>query len=286
MHIIDAITKSVRVSANDHHVIKGEIQGKPVVTHNALMDVLYTYRTFIDDLPPTWRQFCAAVLKVFPHIYDTKCVCAGEDFVVRVIGISNTHSSPALSQSVLGKNPSLFVLNDKTRKPPFGDVHYAPTSPNLDVGDNARHTAAYDAHITGRVFIALTRFKYDQIVNGMVTVCFLSSYAFLPAQNLNPTTSSTPATHAQVMEEAKKCYVNKCVQSRVCISKAIALYRIARVGRIMDMSGFDLLQPDELPDRCECVSLHFAYKISYTPERTSSICKCRTVRGRRTMSDN
>ena len=48
--------------------------GKPIIGHNMFFDILFTYEKFIDQLPPTYKDFAKAWKKHFPTVYDTKCL--------------------------------------------------------------------------------------------------------------------------------------------------------------------------------------------------------------------
>jgi poly(A)-specific ribonuclease len=48
---------------------------KPIVGHNPMYDLMFTYQQFIDDLPPTYDQFTHKIGKYFETVYDTKVFC-------------------------------------------------------------------------------------------------------------------------------------------------------------------------------------------------------------------
>lgn len=49
--------------------------GKPIVGHNMMFDILFTYSKFIGPLPPTYKQFAKLWTQLFcGGTYDTKCL--------------------------------------------------------------------------------------------------------------------------------------------------------------------------------------------------------------------
>ena len=48
---------------------------KPIVGHNMMYDVLFTYTKFIGPLPPTYKEFAKLWTKEFPAgTFDSKCL--------------------------------------------------------------------------------------------------------------------------------------------------------------------------------------------------------------------
>ena len=45
---------------------------KPIVGHNLMFDLVFTYQQFINDLPPTYDEYQQKLHQYFGEIYDTK----------------------------------------------------------------------------------------------------------------------------------------------------------------------------------------------------------------------
>lgn len=45
---------------------------KPVVTHNGMLDWMFLFNYFFEELPPSLSEYKEALHTLFPHIYDTK----------------------------------------------------------------------------------------------------------------------------------------------------------------------------------------------------------------------
>ena len=47
---------------------------KPLVGHNMFLDLLFFYEQFIDNLPDHLEDFLQQMNRLFPSVYDTKCI--------------------------------------------------------------------------------------------------------------------------------------------------------------------------------------------------------------------
>ena len=45
---------------------------KPIISHNGIMDLMFTYDKFYQPLPESQTEFKFAINNLFPHIFDTK----------------------------------------------------------------------------------------------------------------------------------------------------------------------------------------------------------------------
>ncbi|ROJ26346.1 Poly(A)-specific ribonuclease PARN [Anabarilius grahami] len=114
-------------------------QGKLVVGHNMLLDVMHTIHQFCAPLPEELDDFKEVAMSVFPRLLDTKLMASTQPFKEV---ISNT---------------SLAELHKQLREKPFK----SPTTEcpeglrSYDTSTEQLHEAGYDAFITGLCFISM-----------------------------------------------------------------------------------------------------------------------------------
>ncbi|ELR22146.1 ribonuclease, putative [Acanthamoeba castellanii str. Neff] len=108
---------------------------KPVVGHNLLLDLLYSYFHFEDRLPSSFRNFKVAINKVFPTIFDTKHIAA---------------TDPAYKDRLLSTG-----LGDVYAAVKGGvNVVHAEGFDRYRENEEYAHEAGFDAYMTGAIFAA------------------------------------------------------------------------------------------------------------------------------------
>ncbi|CDW79233.1 poly-specific ribonuclease parn-like domain-containing protein 1-like [Stylonychia lemnae] len=115
---------------------------KPLVGHNMLFDMMFLYQQFIDELPPTLKEFVAK----FPLVYDTKAIA----------------SNLCLFNKTDLNSMSLQVLQNKKFK------NYLEFE--FDISHNfvkyqnkcMLHEAGYDSYLTGIIFASLVKYLETQ----------------------------------------------------------------------------------------------------------------------------
>jgi poly(A)-specific ribonuclease len=63
----------------DRAKIKLQTHQPVLVGHNMFTDIVYLYRCFIGELPPTLGEFCEALHELFPRIVDTKYLATHDE---------------------------------------------------------------------------------------------------------------------------------------------------------------------------------------------------------------
>ena len=114
----------------------------PLIGHNCFFDLLHTYQTFYDSVPPHVDQFKQKWLQRFPRTFDTKYLAESNE----VLG---------------GLQPpaTLKGLCDFMAKSSKVDVKISPISPEFDYAlpstesSDLSHDAGYDAMMTSLVFL-------------------------------------------------------------------------------------------------------------------------------------
>jgi len=114
---------------------------KPIVGHNLLLDLLFSYFHFEDRLPATLREWKIEMNRVFPLIFDTKHIAA-------------TH--PAYKDRLLSTGLGDLYAVVKTQV----NVEHATGFDRYRENEDYAHEAGFDAFMTGTVFAAFV----EQIV--------------------------------------------------------------------------------------------------------------------------
>jgi len=118
---------------------------KPIVGHNSLMDHLFL-RTAFDGRPlPTLKEFKIATVKRFPVIFDTRTLATLPSNSFDASQVQNLEGMHTTMESRHGTKVRVSM--------PLGFHSYFPAV--LSASGAGSHEAAYDALITGRLFLYL-----------------------------------------------------------------------------------------------------------------------------------
>ncbi|KAI8581564.1 hypothetical protein K450DRAFT_231922 [Umbelopsis ramanniana AG] len=125
---------------------------KPVVGHNVLLDLCHMVNQFIAPLPADLKDFKDMVHRRFPSVIDTKFLAA---------------QAPDLAHF---QSTSLENIYFETRLPPFDgpkiELHW--DFPAYQV--SRAHEAAYDAYITGYVFLQMANYIHSKTLPAPVDI--------------------------------------------------------------------------------------------------------------------
>uniref|UniRef100_A0A452DIW9 Poly(A)-specific ribonuclease PARN n=2 Tax=Bos TaxID=9903 RepID=A0A452DIW9_BOVIN len=117
-------------------------QGKLVIGHNMLLDVMHTVHQFYCPLPADLNEFKEMTTCVFPRLLDTKLMASTQPF-----------------KDIIN-NTSLAELEKRLKETPFNPpkVESAEGFPSYDTASEQLHEAGYDAYITGLCFISMANY--------------------------------------------------------------------------------------------------------------------------------
>nr|XP_040134209.1 poly(A)-specific ribonuclease PARN isoform X2 [Ictidomys tridecemlineatus] len=117
-------------------------QGKLVIGHNMLLDVMHTVHQFYSPLPSDLNEFKELTTCVFPRLLDTKLMASTQPF-----------------KDIIN-NTSLAELEKRVKETPFNPpkVESAEGFPSYDTASEQLHEAGYDAYITGLCFISMANY--------------------------------------------------------------------------------------------------------------------------------
>ncbi|XP_065393200.1 poly(A)-specific ribonuclease PARN isoform X4 [Macaca fascicularis] len=117
-------------------------QGKLVIGHNMLLDVMHTVHQFYCPLPADLSEFKEMTTCVFPRLLDTKLMASTQPF-----------------KDIIN-NTSLAELEKRLKETPFSPpkVESAEGFPSYDTASEQLHEAGYDAYITGLCFISMANY--------------------------------------------------------------------------------------------------------------------------------
>ncbi|KAK6754457.1 hypothetical protein RB195_013452 [Necator americanus] len=121
----------------------------PLIVHNSLLDLLHIYNSFEDNLPETYNEWKCAIHALFPVIIDTKVLATTLREELMSGGCAD------LSLQALGA----FLNSDLSSKilPVRTSLNIGTEGMKQFVKDNKNyHNAAFDALMTGDVFVKLT----------------------------------------------------------------------------------------------------------------------------------
>lgn len=114
-------------------------QGKLLIGHNLLVDILFIIKQFITPLPKSYTEFKDLVTCAFPSIIDTKYMA----------------TTPELQYN---KDTSLFnIVNHYKSIDLIPEVNSVENSKGYSLSDENFHEAAYDAFLTGLSFLAMSK---------------------------------------------------------------------------------------------------------------------------------
>ncbi|CAJ0929024.1 unnamed protein product, partial [Mesorhabditis belari] len=119
-----------------------------LVTHNSFLDLLYTYHCFENELPNTYAEWKEGIHRMFPSIIDTKVLAGTVQDQLKKHGVTD------LSLQTLGNyfdSPSCGEIFPFNIPPITGGPH----SQAIFTEGEHYHNAAFDALITGEIFIKL-----------------------------------------------------------------------------------------------------------------------------------
>uniref|UniRef100_UPI00398E8972 poly(A)-specific ribonuclease PARN isoform X2 n=1 Tax=Pristiophorus japonicus TaxID=55135 RepID=UPI00398E8972 len=114
-------------------------QGKLVVGHNMLLDVMHTIHQFFCPLPDELNEFKEVTTSVFPRLLDTKLMASTHPFKELIM------------------NTPLAELEKRLKDAPFRPpkVESVEGFPSYNTASEQLHEAGYDAYITGLCFISM-----------------------------------------------------------------------------------------------------------------------------------
>jgi poly(A)-specific ribonuclease len=125
------------------HPTQSQLQPKPIVVHNGLMDLLFLLTHFHSPtLPSEWGDCKRLIRSYFPVIYDTKCMASY--YSIRDNPRARTQLSSVYEQ-VIANNPQWEMVFQT------GNGR-----------DDQAHDAAFDAYMTGVAFCGLSFTIQDQ----------------------------------------------------------------------------------------------------------------------------
>ncbi|XP_029056046.2 pre-piRNA 3'-exonuclease trimmer-like isoform X1 [Osmia bicornis bicornis] len=117
---------------------------KPIIGHNVLFDLMFTYQQFYKPLPDSYTEFKSNVHSLFPQIYDTKFISTE----LRRLYIKEVN----WKQSSLDAVYEFFTLKQ--------GKYLALNSPTVNLrlkslDEKNYHHAGWDAYFAGYIFIKL-----------------------------------------------------------------------------------------------------------------------------------
>ena len=115
---------------------------KPFIGHNLFLDLLFIYEQFIDDLPPHLDQFMASLQKLFPAIYDTKCMATSLSL------FNKTDLNSMSTQIFQTKKFKNYLEFDYDLNTGFGKY----------LSKTMLHEAGYDSYLTGVCFASMVKY--------------------------------------------------------------------------------------------------------------------------------
>lgn len=111
---------------------------KPIVGHNAMLDLLYVCQHFHQKLPDSWQNFKTMVNEFFPIVYDTKHIAQSSPLATELNGTAlgdlYREFEPKLVPKVLLHTENAVASTTDTSAP---------------------HEAGYDAYMTAISFLGL-----------------------------------------------------------------------------------------------------------------------------------
>jgi hypothetical protein len=126
---------------------------KPLIGHNMLYDVLYLYQQFVADLPDTFLEFREKWVSLFPMTFDTKVLTSNSGHFHRT-DLGKAYEKCSLDGKMKASNCK--VQFDENQ----GFLRYGSPAAQKEerLQEAFYHEAAYDAYMTGFVFIQTLRF--------------------------------------------------------------------------------------------------------------------------------
>ncbi|CAJ0563975.1 unnamed protein product, partial [Mesorhabditis spiculigera] len=162
------LQRARRELAGASDIVMSLIEKKmPIVTHNGFFDLLHLYHYFVSDLPEDYDEFKKRITTVFPHLIDTKHVADENAALLSMHGIQSFRIEP-LSQLFEGEHPGRSGL--PLYEFPIGfNVSGRESAKNRSRQTANFHNAAYDALVTGQVFVKLAHLiSRDDVLDGAI----------------------------------------------------------------------------------------------------------------------
>ncbi|GMR59381.1 hypothetical protein PMAYCL1PPCAC_29576 [Pristionchus mayeri] len=120
----------------------------PIVGHNSFLDLVYLYECFVDDLPDSYEDWKAATRKEMPTVFDTKIMACLLKNQLSENGVTD-HSLKTLG--AFFESPSCGQILPFSYPP----ISEGPCSQYIfGVGEHF-HNAAFDARVTGSIFVKM-----------------------------------------------------------------------------------------------------------------------------------
>lgn len=123
-------------------------QKKPLVGHNALMDIMFLYDKFYRPLPASYSAFKSSIHSMFPVIYDTKHISSSVRKMYEESGWLQETNLSELYRSLNSDHGWLFATCSPVIVHADQQVRYK--------NNHCPHEAGYDAYMCGCVFLRLS----------------------------------------------------------------------------------------------------------------------------------
>jgi len=117
------------------------IQGKPLVGHNMLMDLMHLYDKFVEPLPPSLYEFLSGINSRFPVVYDTKHMIQSSTYLKNFFD---------KDYGVIALEESFKTIQKDTERFKNYPIHV-----DKAISNELPHDAAFDAFSTGSLFLRL-----------------------------------------------------------------------------------------------------------------------------------
>ncbi|KFY60298.1 hypothetical protein V496_05375 [Pseudogymnoascus sp. VKM F-4515 (FW-2607)] len=111
-------------------------KSRVLVGHNLFTDLIFLYRTFIGDLPPTVTEFQEKIHALFPMVIDTKYMATRE----ALVDSRQSSSLQDLHQDLKSQRTPQICLPEEFRS--YQNRHLL-------------HEAGYDSYLTAQIFLKL-----------------------------------------------------------------------------------------------------------------------------------
>ncbi|XP_020667614.3 poly(A)-specific ribonuclease PARN isoform X2 [Pogona vitticeps] len=212
-------------------------QGKLVVGHNMLLDVMHTIHQFYCPLPEDLNEFKELTTCVFPRLLDTKLMASTQPF-----------------KDIIN-NTSLAELEKRLKETPFSPpkVESAEGFPSYNTASEQLHEAGYDAYITGLCFISMANYlgsflsppknhvsARSKLIEPFFNKLFLMRVMDIPYLNLEGPDLQPKRDHVLYVTFPKEWKTSDLYQ-------LFSAFGNIQVSWIDDMSAFvSLSQPDQV----------------------------------------
>ena len=144
---ISPMEKCMRYEMGFALIVKAMIEAKkPLIGHNCMYDWIYVYNQFVGKLPDTYLEFAKEWHACFPNTFDTKVLAFNSKSFFQT-GLGNLYEKVTNDEKFKHNIKNQFdILNNFSNYEGQALLsHY--------------HEAAYDAHMTGVVFMHILKLK-------------------------------------------------------------------------------------------------------------------------------